>query len=135
MKRENLQEFIKENSLLTFCPQVSGIYAITIDNGIVYVGQAKDVYSRCAQHIYNIENATFNNEKKYLLLLAAKLGGHRVDCMLIQSCPQDELTEWEDKYIEQINPCLNILTPSGKNDISELKIEDVLNNIKYVFNY
>lgn len=131
MKREQLQEFIAENNLLTNCHKQSGIYAITIDGYIVYVGQSKNVYDRCSQHIYNIENAMFNKEKKYLLLLAAKLGGHNVDCEYLEYCDIDILTEKEDKYIEFCEPCLNILTPTGKNDISELKIEDVLNSRKY----
>lgn len=132
MKREQLQEFIAENNLLTNCHEQSGIYAITIDDGIVYVGQSKNVYQRCSQHIYNIENAMFNQEKKYLLLLSAKLGGHNIDCSYIEYCDQDILTEREDYYIEQLEPCLNILTPTGKQDISQLKIEDVLSNIKFV---
>lgn len=73
----------------------------------------------------------FNQEKKYLLLLAAQLGGHRVDCVGIKYSEIKDLKELEDYYIEKFNPCLNILTPHGKNDISELKIEDVLSNLQW----
>ena len=68
MKYKELDSFIAENALLkTITNDVSGVYAITIDNYIVYVGQSKNLYRRCAQHIYNIENAMCNKEKKYLL--------------------------------------------------------------------
>lgn len=133
MRRDELQDYIHSNGLLEHCQNKSGIYAITIDNGIVYVGQSKDLYGRCSQHIYNMENAFFNKEKKYELLLAARIGGHRIDCYPIKYCPADELKEWEDKYIEELEPCLNILTPTGKNDISNLTIREVFEKIKYSF--
>lgn len=126
MRLEDLDEFIDDWGLLLYCEQKPGIYCITVDRKIVYVGKSKNVYQRCRSHIYNIQNAMFNQEKKYLLLLSAFLGGHLVDCYPIQYCDVDCLTELEDKYIDEINPKLNILTPTGKNDISEMKIEQLL---------
>ena len=132
MKYTEIDKFIEKNNLLSSIEKdKSGIYAITIDDGVVYVGQGIDVYKRCSTHIYNIQNAMLNGEHKYLLLLAALLGGHKVDCRIIEYVEPKELTEYEDKYIEEFNPCLNILTPHGKQDISHLKIEDVLTNITY----
>lgn len=130
MKYTELNDFIEDGGLLQHTTNTPGIYAITIDDGIVYVGQSKNVYARCAQHIYHIENAVLNQEKKYLLLLSARLGGHRVDCYQIEICDQDVLTERENYYIEKFEPCLNILTPLGKQDIQSLKIKDVLNKEK-----
>lgn len=127
MRLEDLDEFIDDWGLLLYCEQKPGIYCITVDRKIVYVGKSKNVYQRCRSHIYNIQNAMFNQEKKYLLLLSAFLGGHWVDCFPIQYCDVDCLTELEDRYIEEFNPKLNILTPTGKNDISKLKVEDLLN--------
>jgi hypothetical protein len=71
------------------------------------------------------------DEHKYLLLLSALLGGHQVDCRSIEYVDEDILREKEDYYIDYYTPCLNILTPSGKQDITHLKIEDVLNSLKY----
>ena len=73
VKRTEINDFIRENNLLETCKESAGIYAITIDNYVAYVGQSKNIFQRCSQHIYNIENAGFNHEKKYELLLAAKL--------------------------------------------------------------
>ena len=134
MKKEQLKQFIKENGLLKHCNSASGIYCITIDDGVVYVGQSKNILERCSQHIYRIENAVLIKEQKYLLLLSAKLGGHRVDCHYLEYCDNDILTEREDYFIDALEPCLNILTPSGKQDINGLKIEDVLASIKYYIN-
>lgn len=131
MKREQLEKFIKDNRLLGDCLAASGIYGITINNRIVYVGQSKNVYQRCSQHIYNIQNAMLNNEKKYLFLLAAQLGGYTVDCHTLAQCKEEQLTAFENEYIENIKPMLNILTPYGKQDISQLTIGDLLINSKY----
>lgn len=135
MKRSDLSEFITTNDLLKRnIREQPGIYAITIDNYIAYIGQSKNVRQRCEQHIYNTENATFNQEKKYLLLLSAKLGGHHIDCVGISYGEVDGLLEAEAYYINEYEPCLNINTPKGKNDISGLKIEDVLSQLRWHFN-
>lgn len=135
MKYTEVTKFItKENLLTNNILKSPGIYAITIDNYIVYIGQSKNVYERATQHIYNTENATFNKEQKYLLLLSAKLGGHKVDVLGLEYLDPEVLSETEDKYIEKYNPCLNILTPYGKQDISKLKIEDVLNKLTWLIN-
>jgi hypothetical protein len=44
MKYTDLDKYIKKNNLLVNVEAKSGIYAITIDNYIVYVGKAKDMY-------------------------------------------------------------------------------------------
>lgn len=126
MKHTEVEQFVKNEELLASVRAKSGIYAITIDDFVVYVGQSKNMYQRCCSHIYNMENAMLNNEKKYLLLLSAKLGGHKVDCVPLAYCKEAHLTALENDYIEVCSPCLNILTPYGKQNINRLKIEDVL---------
>lgn len=101
MRLEDLDEFIDDWGLLLDCEPRAGIYCITVDMKIVYVGKSKNVQQRCRSHIYNIQNAMFNQEKKYLLLLSAFLGGHWVDCFPIQYCDIDCLSELEDRYIEE----------------------------------
>ena len=134
MKRADLREFIIENKLLKTIPDSGcGIYAITIDGWIAYIGQSKDLYRRCAEHIYNVENAMLSKEKKYLLLLSAKLGGHTIDCHLIEKCDEDDLLKRERLYINEYKPILNTVVPgNSKNNVSNLKIEDILFGEKYL---
>ena len=127
MKLEDLDKFIYEQDLLRDVEEKAGIYAITIDKRVVYVGQSKNIYQRCRSHIYNIFNAMYNKEKKYQLLLSAWLGGHRIDCFQLDYCDIDQLKEKENEWIKIYKPKLNILTPTGKNNISELRIEQLLN--------
>lgn len=136
MKLCELDDFIENNELMTAMPYQSGIYAITIDERIAYIGQSKDMYSRCRTHIYNIQNAAFQGvDKKYKLLLAAQMGGHKVDCMPLITCDNDELAEQEDRYIERFMPPLNILTPLGKQDINNLTIFDLKDKLIYQITY
>lgn len=130
MKLKDVKKFIEDNKLLTIdVKNKPGIYAITIDGFVVYVGQSKDVRRRCEQHIYNIENAMLIQEQKYLLLLSAKLGGHTVDCIGLEYVPEESLLEQEQNYISQFLPILNINVGGGRQNIYDLKIEDVLNHI------
>lgn len=127
MRLENLDQYIKDNNMLQNNIQpYPGVYCITIDNVCVYVGQSKNVYERCKSHIYCMLNAMYNQEKKYLLLLSALLGGLNVDFYCLEYCDVQYLKELEDKYIEELNPKLNILTPTGKRDISDLTIEKLI---------
>lgn len=132
MKLTEIEKFIKENQLLRGVEPLPGIYAITINDYIAYVGKSKNLYQRCSQHIYYTQNAVFNKEKKYELLYAAQMGGLKVDCCYIRYCDEDELSELEDKYIEELMPPLNILTPIGKQDISNLNIFDLKDKLKYI---
>lgn len=129
MKRSELGKYLIENNLLEDVREKSGIYAITIDNCVVYIGQSKNIRERCKTHIYNTQNAMLIKEQKYLLLLSAQLGGHRVDCVNMEYCDESVLRERENSYIKTLKPMLNIMTPDGKQDISNLKVEDILNEI------
>ena len=126
MKLVEVETYVKENNLLQDLRSSSGIYAITIDNRIAYVGKSVDVRQRCITHIYNVENGYYSKEKKYSLLLSARLGGHTIDCIPLCYCAPHELDSMEDYFIEQYKPPLNILTPYGKNKIKDLMIEDLL---------
>ena len=61
MKLEDLDKFIYEQDLLRDVEEKAGIYAITIDKRVVYVGQSKNIYQRCRSHIYNIFNAMYKH--------------------------------------------------------------------------
>ena len=47
MKYTEVDKYITEHNLLTSIPEKSGIYAITIDRYIVYVGKSKNMRERC----------------------------------------------------------------------------------------
>lgn len=130
MKRTELANFIYENRLLRDVYNGPGVYAITVDDKIAYIGQSKNMIERCSQHIYHTENAIFNQEKKYLLLLSAKLGGHKIDCKTIAYGELDGLIQGESYFINKYCPPLNIKIPGrGYNDIEDLTIEELMDKL------
>lgn len=129
MRWVDIDEFVVKNKLLQSMPELTpGVYCITIDKIVVYIGMSKDTRERCKQHIYNMENATLNGEHKYKLLLAAKLGGHDIDCYLVEKSEGDKKHEREVYYITTYNPILNVHN-NGVYSIDNLKIEDVINYV------
>jgi len=46
VKRTEINDFIRENNLLETCKESAGIYAITIDNYVAYIGQSKKYFSK-----------------------------------------------------------------------------------------
>lgn len=112
-----------------------GIYAITIDNFIVYVGQSRHPRERAEQHIYKMVNAFFNKEKKYQLLEAADLCGFKVDVQMIFNCDVNDLITKERALIGQLMPPLNQDTPNGMIDISGLTLITMLAKAEYKLSY
>ena len=129
MRWKDIDEYIQNNKLLQSIPELtSGVYCITIDTVVVYIGMSKDVKQRCKEHIYNIENAILNGEQKYKLLLAAKLGGHDIGYYLVERSENNKKHEREVYYITTYHPILNIQN-NGVYSIDDLKIEDVINYV------
>ena len=96
----------KENKgrLLAVCPDLdeqSGIYVLTRvdENGIkyAYIGQAKHLLSRLAQHLSGYQHIDLSL-KKYGLYLAENPFGWKVGCL---HYPVEELDEWEKFFIKK----------------------------------
>lgn len=74
-----------------------------------------------------------NKEKKYLLLLSAKLGGHNIDCIGLDYGDYNELELKKAQYnlIKLLNTPLNKESPNDENSVYFLKIENLINYVKY----
>lgn len=122
MKRLSAREFIQRNGLCEGVKKVSGIYAITIDNRIVYIGRAKNMESRTRGHIRHMINGC--KTKKYGLLNDIWFQKHKaVDCHEVKECAEDELDNLERTYIDRLYLPLNTsdsrLGPNPKGLTSE----------------
>lgn len=145
MKKTEIDSMLLDHSQFSFMNPVPGIYAITIDDYIAYIGQSFNMRQRIGEHFYNIENACFKNvEAKYRLLLAARLGGHKLEFYEIEAIPFDtveqltkeelkiHLSDREKHYINVYTPPLNSIIPgSQKQNVKATKIEDVLSSLQY----
>lgn len=124
MKRLSARKFIKENGLCEGVKKVSGIYAITIDNRIVYIGQAENMESRTRKHIRNMING--HPREKYKLMNAVWLLRHRVDCREVKECDEEELTKLEHAYLRDLVLPLNTMLSNTSPKPKELSPEELL---------
>lgn len=89
---------------------MSGIYALTVDGLIVYIGKTHDLDARMKQHYSHIFSHWEQSEKKYWLLQNAAMF-HEIDFMVLTDCAPDDLSEQEAWYINFYKPPLNAHYP------------------------
>ncbi len=93
----------------------AGIYKITIDNKIVYIGKSKNMLYRLAEHFVDFKNP---KNHKYRILAEAKRRGHKVRFEKVydvcSSHPfeiEEELGRTEGEFIRRYRPPLNTQIP------------------------
>jgi len=123
--------------------RTSGVYKITSPNGKVYVGSSKDLKGRAMKHRSTLKRNAHKNPK--LQNSWNKYGKFVFEP--IYFCEESELEKWEQVFINEINPSLNILkiaysskgykhTEETKKEIGEatrqrLKKNDHLQKYRY----
>ena len=91
-----------EKKILTVCPDIpnkSGIYVFyREEKGIhfAYVGQARYLKSRCAEHLLGYQHID-NSIKKHGLYCDLNPNGYKI---WYKECPQEQLDEMEQYYIK-----------------------------------
>ena len=99
MERGRKKKHSKYEKYIKDVNQTSGIYAITIDNWVVYIGRSKTMRSRVRR---NIRNAFKNHQRDKYRLLTATLRSEyadKVKCVELKKCPIEELDLQEKKFI------------------------------------
>lgn len=96
-----------------------GIYSISIDEQLVYIGKSKDMLVRLAQHYVGIRTGS---ERKYRILAEAQRKGHYIKFDVIYYAKKrgyhaikEELGEKEGEYIRKHLPPLNYQIPKENN--------------------
>lgn len=82
----------------------SGIYSISIDGRVVYIGQSADLHSRALSHRYNILNS---QELWYPLIRNFFERGHEISFSVIESVNPKNLRQKEKDYIFLYQPLFN----------------------------
>ena len=108
----------------------SGIYAITVDGYVAYVGQSKDMQRRCFGHIYRALNKTPLSRKKYRILGDAWINKHAIDCKMLERCSESELDAKEKEMLKKYDPPLNTRMPDGPRDIREMTLQKLMTILK-----
>ena len=92
----------------------TGIYKITnLDNGKMYVGQARDIYYRWSQHKSNLRSNSHENAK---LQNSWNLHGENAfEFSVIEECSKDKLDEREIFWILELNTYVGFEVCNGYN--------------------
>lgn len=97
-----------------------GIYKISIEDKLVYIGKARDMLIRIANHLTELEQNTKSN--KYKVLRQAKTAGRKInfDVMYYSLCPIGEDIDkdigfMEGELIRFYKPPLNYQIPKKED--------------------
>lgn len=91
-----------------------GIYAISLDGKIVYIGKSENMAIRIANHMIHIEHL-IEKGNKYQVLHQARKEGYMICFSVLCYCSVDELAYKEAKYIREYMPPLNYQIPKLDN--------------------
>lgn len=130
MVRADVKEFIRCHGLLHDVGSESGIYAITVDGYVAYVGQSKDMQKECFRHISRALNKTPISRKKYRILGDAWINKHAIDCKMLERCGESELGAKEKEMLKKYDPPLSTRMPDGPRDIREMTLQKLMTILK-----
>ena len=99
--------------------QCSGVYSITVNNKIVYIGKSNNILYRMAEHWGAMGNP---KENKYKVLAEAKRRNYSVRFNVLYTAKsktraeiEEEIGEREGYYIRLYQPPLNTQIPKEEN--------------------
>lgn len=99
--------------------QCSGVYSITVNNKIVYIGKSKDILYRMAEHWASMGNP---KENKYKVLAEAHRRKYNVRFNVLYTAKsktraeiEEEIGEREGYFIRLYQPPLNTQIPKEEN--------------------
>lgn len=89
-----------------------GVYSISIDDVLVYVGKSENMLVRIATHIDEIERKE-PRCNKYRVLREAKQRGHKINFDVLYA--GSDIGVQEGKWIRELHPALNYQIPKEEN--------------------
>lgn len=117
MKQEYKEKYAEAAQL-----EQPGVYAITVNSQIVYVGQSTDMLHRMISHK---ANAIYPLSKEYNRPMYAALRTaiehpdlFEIKFLVLEYCDKQELKVKESQYIGQYMPELNTMTPRGRKAVT-----------------
>ena len=117
--RINTYHYLRTNKELLDKYEHAGIYSISIDDKLVYIGKSHNMLKRIAQHIVEINR---ERGKKYIILAENKRHGHSINFDVIYYATNseydaitEEIGEKEGELIREFMPMLNTHSPDKDN--------------------
>lgn len=109
----------------------SGIYSISVNNLIVYIGQSKNMLNRIYDHFLYIEGIKepIHQKKLYTTLQLCLEQSCSIKFDVVEYCPVKNLDYIEKKYIKKFKPLLNTQFNPCKFNIRNISPERIANFI------
>lgn len=104
---------------------VCGIYALCIDNRIVYVGKSRDLVHRAKAHQTSILHS---NDAWYPLAREFHERGHVFTMKVLATPEYKDLGKVEDEYIQKLKPIFN-QQGLGKAGYKPMEYETAVNKL------
>ena len=128
MGRLSARKFILDSGLCKRVVEGPGIYAITVNNRVVYIGQSINMVRRTRGHFRKIINGS--DIPKYRLLEAAIQCNLKVDCSTVKCCEIEELNRLEKYYIRLLILPLNTMMAETSPRPENLSITTFLKQLR-----
>lgn len=116
---ENMYHCLQKKQYLYNKYECAGIYSISIDDELVYIGKSHNMLKRIAQHMVGIKLQT---EKKYVILAENQRAGRTIKFDVMYYAKekdfykmQEEIGAKEGELIRRFMPRLNTQIPNEKN--------------------
>ena len=93
----------------------SGIYCLEHEGNILYVGSSKNLLRRKKQTFNRLIAKKYHNKYMQSFFLKNK----DINFNVVFKCDSDELIDFEQKYIDKLNPMFNIADAYGKKAHTE----------------
>ena len=116
-KVQEIEEELRTNQEVVDKYDTAGIYAVYIEDKLVYIGKSRNMLCRLAQHIFYTQNLQWTKSHKYKVFNLAQVMGYNVrfDVLYYSSTlgeeSDDEIGYKEGEYIRQYLPPLNYQIP------------------------
>lgn len=110
-KKEELLNQVSEESKKNYLNK-SGIYSISIEGQLVYIGESQSMLERWISHEINVLfdfNQKDYKEDKYIVLRQAHDAGLSIQCNMLEECEDNKDTrlQIEKQWIKKEKPVLN----------------------------
>lgn len=116
---ENMYRCLSRKNYLVQKYNRAGIYSISIDDELVYIGKSYNMLKRIAEHMVGIK---LQIEKKYSILAQNQSSGKAINFDVLYYAKQsnyraleEELGSKEGEYIRRFMPRLNTQIPNEHN--------------------
>lgn len=112
----------------------SGIYCISIDDELVYIGKSKYMLMRLCSHLQSIDIDRKSN--KYNVLRKACATGHKISFDVMEYCKEEDLDKREGVLIRAYMPPLNYQIPkevrgwTANKRAKYITLEEILNPVE-----